>query len=404
MRSNTIVVNTTFDATHVRVRVTITSPGNRTVSVVNYVDDVSISYGGRPAFAPPRLTGDSTTYKAACDTCHQFGPRDDSLNFTTFGNPTTGSNTDQYFYSSTGDHIKHGVDDPQDWIPPAPIASDGTDLSFRYPCSVCHGDISGYNTVDHIDGTKYLNSGQIGFSGTGSGTWNGTTCSNVNCHYGSDTPTWGSETTSCTSCHNNGSTGGLDNSAPATGKHAKHIAAAGAYVDKCASCHGTNANTGGHTGHTNGSTNFVGTLSYDDGNKTCTNSCHLAGNNAWDAAGTLTCTDCHQDHATEDYLGDNGGANLPVSGLHDTVPVVSGVQHDNNFTYNGGASTADCSTCHTTTPSTNHVDGVFTNSYSGELEPPVARQRGGHGRPSVRGVPRRLGSRLACGRDASSAR
>jgi predicted CxxxxCH...CXXCH cytochrome family protein len=52
----------------------------------------------------------------------------------------------------------------------------------------------------------------------------------------------------------------------------------------------------------------------------------------------------------------------PYTGLHDETPTVSEVQHYNNFSYNSGASTATCETCHTASPSTRHQDGTFDSS------------------------------------------
>ncbi len=93
-------------------------------------------------------------------------------------------------------------------------------------------------------------------------------------------------------------------------------------------------------------------MTFDDVNNTCSGGiglgCHATGTPDWDVAipndGT-GCLDCHTDTTTSTVN--------PTSGLHDNsvAPITSGVSHDGAFTYNGGASNADCATCHTTSPS-----------------------------------------------------
>jgi hypothetical protein len=91
-----------YQIVQLNVSITGSGPNDTSFNMQTWIDEVYVTYGSVPSFASPRETGDSTIYKAACNTCHQFGPRDDSLSNTTYGNPTTGSNADQYFYPSRG--------------------------------------------------------------------------------------------------------------------------------------------------------------------------------------------------------------------------------------------------------------------------------------------------------------
>jgi predicted CxxxxCH...CXXCH cytochrome family protein len=194
------------DIAKVRIRYSLTTPALANAGLGMRWDEISLSYGpyGSPSFAPPRSTGDTTAIR--CDACHQFGPRDYPLDGS--GHPTTGLYRDQYYYSSPGSHIKHGVGDPQNWATSAPTAADGVS------CTPCHGDISGYDTATHIDGVRFVNSGFLGKGAGANGTWdNGTrTCSNVNCHGNQVTPAWGTGTTTCTGCH--AGSGDVDDFAP----------------------------------------------------------------------------------------------------------------------------------------------------------------------------------------------
>ncbi len=183
--------------TKVRIRYQLTTPATASASLGIRWDQIYLSYsspyGTTPSYAPPRSTGDTTAIR--CDACHQFGPRDYPLDGS--GHPTTGLYRDQYYYSSPGTHIKHGVGDPQNWSSSAPTAADGV------TCAPCHGDLSGYDTSTHVDGVKFVNSGFLGKGAGANGTWDpGTrTCSSVNCHGNLATPAWGTGTTDCSDCH-----------------------------------------------------------------------------------------------------------------------------------------------------------------------------------------------------------
>ncbi|MDT8441870.1 MAG: CxxxxCH/CxxCH domain-containing protein [Desulfuromonadales bacterium] len=105
-------------------------------------------------------------------------------------------------------------------------------------------------------------------------------------------------------------------------------------------------------------------MTFDDGLNTCSGSgvglgCHATGTPDWDVAfpvGNGACLECHTDTTTASVN--------PTSGLHNNspAPVTSGVAHDGDFLYNGGANTGDCITCHTATPSSAHYDGTLNTS------------------------------------------
>jgi predicted CXXCH cytochrome family protein len=84
----------------------------------------------------------------------------------------------------------------------------------------------------------------------------------------------------------------------------------------------------------------------------CHNNQATSGTWAWNSNGTSSCMLCH----TPGAAGSN-----PTSGLHNIVPTVSGVQHDDSF----GAS-GTCVSCHTTLPAvgvgTTHINGTFTGN------------------------------------------
>jgi hypothetical protein len=259
----------------------------------------------------------------ACDTCHQFGPRDDSLDGS--GHPTTGSNTSEYVYSSTGDHIAHGAGDPQSWGLNEPNSGlDESVLPATGRCSNCHGDTSGY-TNSHTNGVKNLNNGGITGFGSGTGSFTGTrTCTTVDCHGGIETPVWGTP------------------ARPARAPQRQTTGSTrrtwrGRPMSPAAGCHGASAETAA-TRPLNGSLTTAG-VGYSAG--TCsTNPCHA--NGVWTAPVALACADCHQNHATYDYLGDGAGTRLPVSGLHAKTNLVDQTDADGA---RGGVRE-----CHTATP------------------------------------------------------
>lgn len=209
-------------------------------------------------------------------------------------------------------------------------------------CTVCHGD----GTTNPLPGANGHVNGSVGWDLTGapsddSGTpakykgvvfgetgkfapsdlYNGGygTCTNVACHYGTETPAWNSAPSTCTTCHNNGTdNGSLVNSAPNTGNHNEHVDPApgisttmiNTFINKCESCHGGSSNTGAHPGHIGASggvspvdpSDFVdfGGMTYDVATQTCTSLCHEASTPGdWGSTSKLTCEACHM----APYLG-----------------------------------------------------------------------------------------------------
>jgi hypothetical protein len=76
----------------------------------------------------------------------------------------------------------------------------------------------------------------------------------------------------------------------------------------------------------------------------------------WHDIDSGTCTMCHTP---------GGGGNDPTSGLHATVSgsMISGNPHDDSFqaTIGEGTPSGTCETCHTSSPSTEHINGSFAN-------------------------------------------
>ncbi len=103
-----------------------------------------------------------------------------------------------------------------------------------------------------------------------------------------------------------------------------------------------------------------GTSAYTAGNQTCANACHngktttpgtFGWNDAFTAGASGNCLLCH--------TAGGGVANEiinPTTGLHDVTPSVSGVQHDQSLDAGG------CLICHTSTPSSSHIDGTGQTS------------------------------------------
>jgi predicted CxxxxCH...CXXCH cytochrome family protein len=176
------------------------------------------------------------------------------------------------------------------------------------------------------------------------------TCSNINCHSGTVTPQWGIGTTACNSCHN---------TPPSSGAHAKHYTAKGWANDStnCTVCHPDNSTS--HSNVTDGIKIVNGTLIPSGASPaiTCNSTgtgCHNSKTTpAWNTSG-ITCTTCHA-------VG-GAAAGDPNSGLHNTSVVMA---HDNQFRNTPGEAlpgTANCLSCHTSAPSSDHFDGTVQNS------------------------------------------
>ena len=243
-------------------------------------------------------------------------------------------------------------------------------------CADCHGH-NGIavppNTGIHANGTVNFGgprlAATLNYSASGYATVN---CTSANSCHDADNDEWklGLNATvadSCADCHASGtktlSQGGYPapNKSSAT-KHTRHINNTAYVSGGCADCHGTGADTGAHTTHVNGTADTAATAkltSYDrtTGVKTCVTSCHLANTaNDWTDAALLVCADCH----AGSYVG--GGANMPATGLHTGTLTVTGVTHDDSFQYNGGGSTAVCTTCHGATTQATHANGTLNTT------------------------------------------
>ena len=104
-------------------------------------------------------------------------------------------------------------------------------------------------------------------------------------------------------------------------------------------------------------------MTWNDSLNTCSGSgiglgCHASGTPDWDIVipnSNAGCLECH--------TNTTNAAFNPVSGLHNNavLPTVTGNAHDGSFD-NGSAGTADCVTCHTTSPTAvvaNHINGAL---------------------------------------------
>lgn len=255
-------------------------------------------------------------------------------------------------------------------------------------CTLCHGLFTGVGSNGHVNGSVHVdlselrssipNSGTALYNGV-SGTVDGAkwdsgklapsdldvtdgsdlygTCSNVSCHYGTTTPVWNnnSQVATCTICHNDGTDDGtLDHSAIASGNHAKHMDStrlmASTFIDKCQSCHGGGSNTGDHAGHVNFSIDFDSSLTWNNGSRDCTNSCHDGNYSAglWDSPVDLECDACHK----SPYIGptvvdpSGGGAGLNVAGYGSHLKVA---KTDNLAAVSWSTQCGTCHTYHTAT-------------------------------------------------------
>ncbi len=248
-------------------------------------------------------------------------------------------------------------------------------------CTVCHGMEVGNTTQDnpglvgheganvkgHVNGSvhidlsllqdpPYNNSnptyrGQtLWDSGTLAPSAEYGTCSNIACHYNTETPVWNDGPATCVTCHNNtGESGGpaqtswrvgtigINNAAPNTGNHDEHCdpaegidtAMIGAFVNKCDSCHGAGANSGEHVGHIDFTTDFAGGFTYDDVYGSCANSCHYTdATYNWGSVGALPCHYCHMPRTDG-----SGGAYIGPTVVNPDGTGFDGRDGDGNGTY-----------------------------------------------------------------------
>ena len=127
-------------------------------------------------------------------------------------------------------------------------------------------------------------------------------------------------------------------------KHTKHINNTAYVPGDCDDCHGANATTGGQTGHMNGTAETAVTAkltSYTKATKTCVTSCHLANTtNDWTdavAAGLRRLPRRHLRRRRREHAGDGAAHRRAHRHRRDAR---------RQLPYNGGGSTADCTTCH----------------------------------------------------------
>ncbi|MEW6487608.1 MAG: CxxxxCH/CxxCH domain-containing protein [Thermodesulfobacteriota bacterium] len=252
---------------------------------------------------------------------------------------------------ATGAHLAHATSD-----------NDYTD------CDACHGDptrtVSGDYTVGLFGPSGLHNNGvaDVYFRYDGdpaTAAWNGTTCSNIDCHYNNETPNWTGGTTTCSSCH----------ALPPTGAGAR--AHPGHYTGKgwatgstanCTACHPDNT-----SGHSNVADNSVivnaalGPAGVAPA-ITCASAPGLGCHNdhttpAWNTTG-IACTACHTPGGT--------AAADPATGLHHIT--AAGPQPHGDTLPGGG-----CTACHDASKPATHADGVFDPDNSANTDRFLAR-------------------------------
>jgi predicted CxxxxCH...CXXCH cytochrome family protein len=223
-----------------------------------------------------------------------------------------------------------------------------------------------------IDNTYGATAVYNGDTTPGSGVYN--TCSNVDCHAGSDTPAWGGTLPNagdCSDCHGN-EKGTLTGQGEMTsGKHPAHIANADPELATfdCGRCHADTVTTGNNQSITGARhTDMSKDVYYDALNGSATANtcntvyCHSDGkggyNNqdlatVWAGAGTLDCKGCH---------GDNGTSNF---GEPDYASGAAGAADANSHSAHVSVA-SDCGSCHTSTSTTGvditgaiHTDGTI---------------------------------------------
>ncbi len=235
-------------------------------------------------------------------------------------------------------------------------------------CSICHG--SSFGETGHTDGKVHIDVSGMPAEYGGSSvryhgvqSWDSTTlapssayggygtCSNVACHYNTETPAWnnGGNPATCTICHNDGTdSGNLADAAPNTGQHAAHMdparPLAPTYVNKCESCHGAGANTAGHDGHIDFTTDF--SVGFDYTAPNCTNYCHGPTSlNDWSVA-DLACHACHQ----SPYLGPAvvfpSGTGAPDSANNPYGSHLKALKTDDLSALDDAGWDAQCRKCH----------------------------------------------------------
>jgi hypothetical protein len=311
-------------------------------------------YQGQDCFTCHGGHGDTDAFKVgvgtACNDCHGFPP-------------------------ATGAHVRHSQS-----------ATNDKDVEDRTDCANCHtgADLYTYDlsadilaTLNHsnVAGRKTILAGTVGYNATtldcasachtstagNGGRWTDSTGISCDaCHYYSATPSSAGNAGDlslshddhfdkgklCTDCHT------LDDGAIPTAGPLTHI-------DDISGADQGAMYTGMAQALADEAAVTRVSMTFTDATNTCSGSgiglgCHASGTPDWDIAIPATgCADCHTDTNTATYN--------PVSGLHDNSPsgpTVTGNSHDNSFD-DGSAGTADCTTCHSTTPSASHIDGTL---------------------------------------------
>ena len=241
-------------------------------------------------------------------------------------------------------------------------------------CVSCHAE-SGPGGTNHQNGTVDFGGTYLTTALNYTGAFTNTNCSSANGCHNSELNSWKNDTLgSCGDCH--AATGkflytapGLSGWPPTSNEHTSHITS-NAYVgstptNDCDDCHGTGSSVADHlAAHNDGILNVViagSKIAQLNPDKSCTNSCHITANGRdWDSGTSLNCSDCH---VAGSYIA---SAYLPTSGLHAGTLTTSANTHDNLFKTTRAEvapGTATCVTCHTTSPSSAHINGTYTTTY-----------------------------------------
>jgi len=222
------------------------------------------------------------------------------------------------------------------------------DSVFISGCTDCHphsGAAGGQHVNGYVDFASQMNSLSSYNAAVAYPVTNCTTTSY--CHdSGANDWTGGAGSLVCTDCHNTGLSKSLrpnDNHPPTSAKHTAHRANA-SYVgtENCDACHGTDAVSGGHVGHRDGTyTTAADITEYYNSTQTCGNNCHNASiDGMWTLGGTIMCADCHNSDksldASNGYIVD--AANAPDTGEHTIHMSQDGAKGD----YVAGG----CADCH----------------------------------------------------------
>ncbi len=277
----------------------------------------------------------------ACDSCHAAAANNVIHGNTSENDGLHNTHIDNVLVDVTGEY-------------------DFADIATWDDCTTCHphnGEFVALNL--HDDGNVDFAGELAGTPLYAKGASFGGTCAATNGCHDSDATEWQSGDLSstgdngCADCH--ASAAGwfsVPNGWPqAQGKHAEHVAKT-AYVagSTCVDCHNDNTTT--HSAINNVATAVGGSKLTTFTTPNCANKCHNvdATTDGW-LTGALECLDCHVDDGSEDFIGDNAGANLPASGLHAATTALA---HDDNFD-----SGATCISCHNSDPTTTHIDGTL---------------------------------------------